>query len=93
MFGLFKQKIRPLQWRKPADDGADFGHEDSICTADALGGHFDICATTLIKKTGGPGFLLWLSLDPFIFEEHETEESARRSAEQHWQKSIRAVLV
>lgn len=86
-------KIKSLEWRKPKDDGQDFGHEDSILVADGIGGMYDICSTSLIRKTGGKGYLLWWAYDPFLFEEYETLESAQAAAEHHWQDAVRKVLL
>jgi len=83
--------IKPLKWREPQDNGQDFGHEDSLLVADGIGGMYDICSTTLTKKTGGPGFLLWWCYDPFIWEDFATVEEAQAAAEAHWQKSVQAV--
>lgn len=85
-------KIKPLEWRKPKDDGQDIGYEDSLAMADGVGGIYNICATTLTTLTGGPGFLLWWCWDPFVFEEHATEESAKVSAEAHWQKTMKELI-
>lgn len=85
-------KIKSLEWRKPEDNGQDFGFEDCSYLADGIGGIYSIEPTTLTKLTGDAGFLLWWAYDPFIFEEHATEASAKASAEAHWQKTVSVLL-
>lgn len=78
-------KIKPLNWRKPTDSGADFGLEDAVAVANGIGGKYSIT-----KDSGS--FLLWDSYDEFTFDNYPTLNEAKAAAEAHWQKSVRVFI-
>ncbi len=76
---------KPLNWRKPTDNGSDFGHEGDLLIADGIGGHYSITADQVV------GFNLWWAADEFTFVACPTIEDAKAKAEADWQARYAAL--
>lgn len=66
---------KTLIWRRPKDDGQDFGHEEYIYLADGIGGLYSIDSKAL----------LWWPHDPFTWTSYGSIKEAQAAAEQDWQ--------
>ena len=72
---------KPLTWRKPQDNGQDYGQEDAKLLADGIGGIY------AIEKDG----LLWWAHDPFQWKQCKDVAEAKAVAEADWQKRFAAL--
>lgn len=72
---------KKLKWRRPKDDGQDYGHEDAAWVADGIGGIYAIT----------PDVLLWWAHDPFIWTQFNSIDEAKAAAEADWQKKYAAL--
>ncbi|MFG1399920.1 hypothetical protein [Roseixanthobacter pseudopolyaromaticivorans] len=68
---------RPLKWRKPKDDGQDFGREGAAWLADGIGGIYAVEADGL----------LWWAHDPFQWKRFGSVSAAKDAAEDDWQQA------
>jgi hypothetical protein len=78
-------KAKRLAWRKPKDDGQDFGHEDMALVADGIGGLYCI-------QSEGVNTLLWWAHDPFTWAAFASVEQAQAAAEEDWQTRFANLL-
>lgn len=78
--------FKPLSWRKPRKNGADFGFDEILWIANGVGGKYSIS-----KDSGG--FLLWGAEDEFLFEEFDSVAEAKGAAERDWQERLNRYVV
>ncbi len=72
---------KPLAWRRPKDDGQDFGHEEAVYVADGIGGLYAIDSEAL----------LWWAHDPFTWTKFGSIDEAKAAAERDWQERYSAL--
>lgn len=72
---------KKLEWRRPKDDGQDYGREHAEWLADGIGGIYTV------ERDG----LLWWAHDPFIWSQFGSIAEAKAAAEADWQKRYSAL--
>ncbi|MFH1556834.1 MAG: hypothetical protein ABII76_18585 [Pseudomonadota bacterium] len=72
---------KPLTWRKPKDDGQDFGHERAEWLANGIGGIYAVEADGT----------LWWAHDPFQYKMFGSVPAAKGAAEEDWQNRYAAL--